>query len=307
LVSGAGLVMKDFNKYLERFLRGIFPVDYLILIYSAVMLIISIVFYRELGKPLLFLGVNLTFIYLLLYLIYFEERRFDSVHYWIHTWLPILTFIFYYTQSTSFDNLIFRHTFDPILQRWEHHLFNVPLNRIMAPYINNLFADEMMHFFYFSYYLIIFVPGIIMFLNRYKKTHEMLFSLTFMMYFHYLVFMIFPGDGPVFERPQIFTRGVLFIPILDFIYKFFGDQGGGAFPSTHVTTSVIVFLYSFESFKSRSWPIYLTAIGITIATVYCSYHYAVDAIAGIVSGTLFYFIGKYLYSIWDHHAELPAE
>jgi len=299
--------MKDFSQYRERFEQGIFPVDYLILIYSALMLIVSMVFYSKLGKPLLFLGLNLAFIYLLLYLIYFEERRFDSAHYWIHTWLPILTFIFYYTQSTSYDNLVFPHTFDPLLQHWEHQLFNVPLNRIMAPYVNNLFADEMMHFFYFSYYLIIFVPGVIMLLNRNKQVHEMLFTLTVMMYFHYLIFMIFPGDGPVFERPQIFTRGVLFIPVLDFIYKFFGEQGGGAFPSTHVTTSVIVLLYSYECFRIRSWPINLTVIGIIIATVYCSYHYTVDAIAGVVSGTLFYFIGKYLYSIRDHRAELPAE
>jgi membrane-associated phospholipid phosphatase len=299
--------MKSYRDFRERFGRGVFPVDYFILVYSALMLVISVVFYRELGKPLLFLGINLIFIYLLLYLIYFEERRFESLHYWLHTWLPVLTFICYYTQSTSYDNLVFSHTFDPVLQSWEHHLFNVPLNRVMAPYVHNLFADELMHFFYFSYYLIIFVPGVIMLLNRNRQTHEMLFCLTVMMYFHYLVFMIFPSDGPVFEHPQIFPRGILFIPILDFIYRFFGEQGGGAFPSTHVTTSVIVLFYSCESFRIRSWPVSLTVIGIIIATVYCSYHYTVDALAGIVSGTLFYFIGKYLYSIWNHPAELPAE
>jgi len=64
-----------------------------------------------------------------------------------------MIFMFYYTQSTFFDNLIFNETFDPVLQHWENLLF--------------------------------------------------------------------------------------------------GFQDGGAFPGTHVTTSVIIFLYSFNEFKTK--------------------------------------------------------
>jgi len=299
--------MKTILRFQHRLKQGIFPADYLVLIYSLLMAIISLVFYQTLAKPWWFLTLNLATISLLLYLIYYENRDFRTVHYWLHTWLPIITFMFYYTQSTFFDNLIFNETFDPVLQRWENLLFGFQPNQTLAPALNSMLANEIMHFFYFSYYLFLFIPGLIMLLNRRPKTHEMIFTLTIMMYIHYTIFILFPGDGPVLERSAIFSKGMLFIPLMNFIYSISGFQGGGAFPSTHVTTTVIVFLYSFNEFKSLRRLIQLWSAGIIIATVYCSYHYAVDVIAGFITGTMFYFIGRYLYSIWDHPAELPAE
>ncbi len=301
------MAMKNILPFQHRLKQGIFPVDYFVLIYSLLMAAISIVFNQTLAKPWWFLTCNLAIISLLLYLIYYENRDFGTVHYWLHTWLPIITFMFYYTQSTFSDNLIFNETFDPVLQHWDNLLFGFQPNQTLAPAVNSMLVNETMHLFYFSYYLLLFIPGTIMLLNRRPKTHEMIFTLTIMMYVHYIIFILFPGDGPVLERPDIFSGGLLFIPIMNFIYSIDGFQGGGAFPSTHVTSTVIIFLYSFNEFKSKRRLIQLWSAGIVIATVYCSYHYAVDAIAGLITGTMFYFIGRYLYSIWDHPAELPAE
>ncbi len=286
--------MIKFQHFLERFKQGVFVVDYLVLSFSLVLLIISILLYSRLGQPLIFTTANIVIILLTLYLIIYEEQNIYSIHYWLHSWLPILTFSFYYTQCTSYDNLIFKITFDPVLIGWETRLFG-NLEHLLALPGQNLMADEIMHFFYFSYYLILFVPGMIMFLRRHPKTHEMIFSLTLMMYAHYVFFMFFPTDGPIFKRPEIFQNGFLFIPIMNLIYRLAGDQGGGAFPSTHVTTAVMMFFYSFDGFKNNRWLIQLLAIGIISATVYCSYHYAVDAIAGIITGTFFYYLGKSIY------------
>lgn len=299
--------MKNILRFQHRLKQGIFPADYLVLIYSLLMAVISLVFYQTLAKPWWFLTLNLATISLLLYLIYYENRVFGTVHYWLHTWLPIITFMFYYPQSTFFDNLIFNETFDPVLLHWENFLFGFQPNQTFAPALNSMLANEIMHLFYFSYYLLLFIPGIIMLLNRRPKTHEMIFTLTVMMYVHYIIFILFPGDGPVWEHHNIFPKGMLFIPLMNFIYGMGGFQGGGAFPSTHVTSTVIISLYCFNEFKTKRRLIQLWAAGIIVATVYCSYHYAVDAIAGLISGTMFYFIGRYLYSIWDHPTELPAE
>jgi len=301
------VAIKNLSHYKKRFYYGIFPVDYLVLIYSLLMVIVSIAFYQTLDKSLVFLIINLVVIYLTLYLIYYEERDFRSLRYRLHTWLPIITFLFYYTQSTFFDNLIFSETFDPLLQSWEKQLFGIPLNQTLAPSLNNILAHEIMHFFYFSYYMLLFIPGLVMFFNRHPRTHEMIFTLTAMMYAHYIFFILFPGDGPVIDRQNIFPKGVFFIPIMNFIYSIDGYQGGGAFPSTHVTSAIVVSLYSFDGFKARRWLIHIVTAGIIVATVYCSYHYAVDAIVGIITGALFFFIGKYCYSIWDHPSEMPVE
>ncbi|HQC62986.1 MAG TPA: hypothetical protein PLC51_07990, partial [Candidatus Marinimicrobia bacterium] len=37
-------------------------------------------------------------------------------------------------------------------------------------------------------------------------------------------------------------------------------------------------------------------VGIIISTVYCSYHYAINAAIGIITGALFYFLAKHIYN-----------
>lgn len=292
---------------IDRIRANIFPVDYLVLIYGLFMTLINLIFYRQLGESKQFLTTDLCILIILSVCVYFERRDFHSQLYWIHVWMPVLTFAMFYTQSTVMDNLIFSQTFDPLLKKLDLAIFGTSLNSVLAPAINSGFIDELMHFFYFSYYFLLFIPGLIMLLRRNPLVYEMIFNLTLMAYAHYLFFMIFPADGPLNERPLLFPRGVIFIPLEDFIYKASGQQGGGAFPSTHVATAVIVFLYSLKHFKKSNWIIGFIVIGITLATVYCSYHYAIDALAGIVTGLIFYFIGHRFYSTWRHPSELPFE
>jgi hypothetical protein len=66
--------MKTILRFQHCLKQGIFPADYLVLIYSLFMAVISLVFYQTLAEPLLFLSLNLTTIALLLYLIYYENR-----------------------------------------------------------------------------------------------------------------------------------------------------------------------------------------------------------------------------------------
>jgi membrane-associated phospholipid phosphatase len=153
-----------------------------------------------------------------------------------------------------------------------------------------------MHFFYFSYYLVIFLTVVWMLGRRQPQAYELIFSLTLMMYFHFIFFMIFPSDGPLADRNDLFNQGVVFIPLMDFIYGVSEQNGGGAFPSTHVSAAVVVAIYTFKNSPKLRIPIGGLCLGIIISTVYCSYHYAIDAAAGIITGTLFYFLGKYIYN-----------
>jgi membrane-associated phospholipid phosphatase len=146
-----------------------------------------------------------------------------------------------------------------------------------------------------------------MMLKRHPLVFEMIFTIAVMAYLHYIFFMLFPADGPIDYRSQLFGKGSVFIPLMDFIYQTSGQQGGGAFPSTHVSTVVVVMLFTARFRRKSLWLTLPVTVGIIIATVYCSYHYAIDALAGIVSGSLCYFLGRYIYSHWNHPSELPVE
>jgi len=297
----------EFKRQLvSQFKQGVFPVDYLVLIFSALLTIISLIFYITLGRPLLFTIADIGIFSFLCYLIICEKRNFHTVGYWLHSWLPVISVAVFYTQTTSYDNLIFKETFDSLLLNWESSLFG-NLGHLANFPGNYLPVDELMHFFYFSYYLVLFVPGMIMLSRRSPKAHEMIFSLVLMLIVHFIFFILFPGDGPVANHSMIFTKGIIFIPMMNFIYNVGGEQGGGAFPSTHVAVTTLILLYSFSEFKKYRPLLLFITTGITIATVYCSYHYVVDALAGLFTGILFYFIGKWIYLNWDHPAELPDE
>jgi len=279
----------------KRFKDGVFPSDYLVFCYGFFLIFICLLFHNKIDFPGLFISLNLIIMVVLLISIYFEERDVNSIMYWVHTWIPLFSLLLFYTQSTVFDNLFFTGTFDNILRKWDIAFIGVSLNRVLAPLVNSLFVDETMHMIYLSFYLILFIPGIIMLTRQYRHFHEVVFSLTLMMYVHYLFFMFFPGDGPLSDRNFLFQKGIIFIPLMNFIYRF-GEYGGGAFPSTHVSAVVISFLYMRRFFKERSWIIGFFCVGIIIATVYCSYHYAIDSITGIITGLTFYFIGRKVYS-----------
>lgn len=300
------MALENTKQLREQFKNGVFPVDYLVLIFSGLLTVVSLLFFNLLNRPVLFAIADISIIITLLYLIFNEKRKTNSTGYWLHSWLPVISFAIYYTQVTSFDHLIFRETFDPLLLQLESALFG-NLHQLAGFPGKHLLVDELMHFFYFSYYFILFIPGMIMFSRRSLRIHEIIFSLTLMMFIHFLFFILFPADGPLANHDEIFSGGAIFVPLMNFIYKVGGDQGGGAIPSTHVAVSVMIFIYCFSEFKKGRWLVLINAIGIIIATVYCSYHYIIDALAGLITGTIFYFIGKNVYLSWDHPAELPDE
>jgi len=295
------------TSFIEHVKARIFPTDYLVLIYGVFLTLVALVFGGRSGEANAFLTLDFGILLILSVCIYFERRDFHSQIYWIHVWIPILTLALFYTQCTVFDNLVFPQTFDPLLQKWDKAVFGVTLNTTLAPFANSPFIDESMHGFYFSYYFMLFVPGLIMMLKRNPLVFEMIFTIAAMAYVHYIFFMLFPADGPLDYRSQLFGKGIVFIPLMDFIYQTSGQQGGGAFPSTHVSTVVVIMLFTAKYRRKSLWLTAPVTAGIVIATVYCSYHYAIDALAGIVSGFLCYYLGRSVYSHWKHPSELTVE
>ncbi|HPC36150.1 MAG TPA: phosphatase PAP2 family protein [Candidatus Marinimicrobia bacterium] len=280
----------------NRYKKGIFPADYLVLGFTLLMLLTGILNYARLGKPYTWISTDCGIIIVLLILIIRETREERRFYYWLHFLWPVISLAFLYTQCTSWDNLIFPNTFDYLLMKWDIGLFGTALNKVLASSLNSLWLDELMHFFYFSYYLIIFLPAAWMLRRRQPQAFELIFSLTLMMLVHFLFFMIFPSDGPLADRKDLFDRGVVFIPLMNFVYGMSEQTGGGAFPSTHVSAAVLIFIFTLKYAPKLRIPVGIFCVGITIATVYCSYHYAIDAAAGIITGTLFYFLGQFIFS-----------
>jgi membrane-associated phospholipid phosphatase len=73
--------------------------------------------------------------------------------------------------------------------------------------------------------------------------------------------------------------------MVDFIYAE-GENPGAAFPSSHVAATFLVAWWGSAHFERMKISYWLTCLFLSIATVYCMFHYAVDVIGGLLLGVL---------------------
>ena len=72
----------------------------------------------------------------------------------------------------------------------------------------NAFLDEFFHFFYFSYYLIIPLTGILLFRKDVKLFESFVFQLSSLFYLCFLIFILLPVEGPIALRNEyLSSRG----------------------------------------------------------------------------------------------------
>lgn len=200
-----------------------------------------------------------------------------------------------YTETAWFNTLFFPKQ-DALVSSWEQQLFGQQLAISFSEKYPNFIFSELMFLGYFSYYLI---PFFIIFMLRSKALKILSFGnyliLSFITY--YLIFILFPVEGPQFYYPypsnQIQAQG--FFGNLVKIIQQVGEAPTAAFPSSHVGISVIILFWLKDNYASIIKYILPFSVLLLLATVYIKAHYGVDVIAGLVSGVLiYYFLRKYL-------------
>jgi len=273
--------------------------DYLVAFFCLFIAVIILILENQTRQKYMnFVSINLLLFLILLISIRMDRER--NFWHWVHLWFPLTSCLFFYVEASTLDNLIFPNTFDSFLAKLDTQITGTPLYKILSPKINSALIDELMHAFYFSYYIILFLPALFIFLKDEKFFKRMIFGIVLMFYIHYFFFMIFPSDGPIYMRDKLFGNGRIFIPIMKLIYRF-GEQGGGAFPSTHVSASLMVYLFSRNFFRRRAWIVGIFTAGIFIATIYCSYHYTIDSLAGLITGFLFFKLANSLFDKYKNY------
>ena len=146
---------------------------------------------------------------------------------------------------------------------------------------------ELMMAGYVLYYAFFLVPPLILLAQR--RRHELeryVFTLTFVLYVCFVGFSLVPLVGPALSLSDSFeTRelsGYLATGMQHFIASF-GDPPGACWPSAHVAGAWAALLSIRQAFgTSALWATLPVTVCITIAVVYCRYHYASDALAGLV-------------------------
>jgi membrane-associated phospholipid phosphatase len=263
---------------------GLLPVDVVLLAYLAIATAVAV--HRAPSQPgCWWLVVANGFAALLIAL--FTRPGLGRLGRALREIYPLLLLVGLYGQLDVLNRGVVR-VHDELVQRWELALFGVQVSREWWQAAPSVFWSTVLHGAYFSYYFIVSIPACY-FLWREEVVAVRRFVLAVMTTFVlcYLAFIFFPVAGPyyVFARPAAwFVANPAARLVYDTLAE--GSSYGAAFPSSHVAASVAAALAALMGSRRLGAVLLLPTILLTIGVVYCQMHYAVDAIAGLVVGTV---------------------
>ncbi len=168
-------------------------------------------------------------------------------------------------------------------------VFRVPIHDVWLPNMSDLWFSEIMYLAYEGYYLLVFVPPLVLLFQRRRAAlRDATFRLVLVYLICFVIYALFPVDGPhflhePFEGPH--TSG-FFYGVNQFLQAS-GDSLGCSFPSSHVAAAVSSAYIGALYF--RRWIAILMAVeaaGVMLATVYTQNHYAIDSLAGLLLALL---------------------
>jgi membrane-associated phospholipid phosphatase len=235
--------------------------------------------------------------------------NYRTENFWIefvHAIYPLFFINYFYAETSFLKNIFIREILDPLVFRYEEVFFGCQPSIVFSQNCASSVFNEIMHFFYFSYYLLIISITILLYLKTDDKGRKGIFIVYCSFYIYYLIYALIPVVGPQYflnGELRAVPRPYFFGKIMHLILES-AEEPTGAFPSSHVGIAVILTWLAFRNFKRVLLYALPCTIGICFATVYLKAHYLLDVFAGIVSAPLLYLISSAIYRLFTR--KFPA-
>jgi membrane-associated phospholipid phosphatase len=219
----------------------------------------------------------------------------DCWHFWRH-WYPHLFFLFCFEELAYLMTLVTPHWQDAKLIAADYWLTGVHpsmwLERFATP-----FRNDVMQLVYFTYFTYLLIVGLALYLRKDWRGYwsVMTYSMTGYM-IGYFIALFFPIESPWFSMAGWWKeplQGGPFTAMMEFI-EHYGRVRGAAFPSAHVTGATAALWGAWRYRRWLFWALLPFYLGMCVSTVWGRYHYCVDVLGGIVTGTLGYVIGSWM-------------
>ncbi len=301
---------KSVNKIRERYsVIAFHPMDYTIIGYAAVLGLLIIPFHNDVPRWPLYPVFHSVFILLLLEFLRFAEKNPSKVIHFFRTFYPGFLLGLMWSELDNLITMMFPYWANEMVVGLDKWIFGVHptvwLQRLYTPWLT-----ELMNFFYCSYYFFIPVGGLSLYLKgRQREAFGFLFLTFFPYCISFLLFLFFPAEGPWVILKGLHTvepKGFLFQNLNEYMQGG-GSIRGGCFPSSHVA-GAFAMAWATLKYQPRLGIIFMIfAIGINLATVYCTYHHAVDGIAGMLLGTILYVLGTVILIKWEAKRSKPLK
>jgi membrane-associated phospholipid phosphatase len=216
-------------------------------------------------------------------------------HFWRH-WYPHLFFLFCFEELGKVMHLVVPTWQDTKLIAFDHWLTGVHPS-VWLEQFATLGRNDFFQFAYLTYFSYLLIVGGILYYRRDWRGYWAVMTYSAVGYgIGYVVAILFPIQSPWFSMAGMWHAGLQggpFTAAINFI-EHFGRVRGAAFPSEHVAGS---FAALWGAWKHRRWLFWVMlplVLCMCASTVWGRYHYVADVLAGVVTGTLGYVLGKWL-------------
>jgi membrane-associated phospholipid phosphatase len=226
---------------------------------------------------------------------------------------PVLLYIFFYPETGALNQMFVSGYLDPFFIRLEQNLFGRQPSLVFMEWLPWLPVSELFYFGYFSYYIMIPGVGVALLLRQRAQFFHYLSVMSFVFYLCYLIYIFTPVTGPRIFYPEFsnyrlpsdvqpayvpaFPEAIKagpFYQMMAWIYRTF-EAPGASFPSSHVAVAICTAYFSFLYLPRIRYLHAAAVILLSLATVYCRYHYAVDVIAAVPTAAVLVRLGNRLY------------
>ena len=308
-------VIKDYFKIDKNPKKGLMTLEWVMLGYMAITIITMLFTYTKLVNPeamlwgrlrALVMTIALWAVYRMIPCRITKMVRIIAQMALLAWWYPDT-----YEINRMFPNL------DHIFAGWEQDLFGCQPALLFAKALPWAVVSELMSMGYFMYYPMIALVSFYYFFCRYYEAERAAFVMLTSFFIYYLFYIYVPVVGPTFYFDAVgiseitkgifpalgdyfnthtnclptpgYTDGIFYQLVED--AKNAGERPTAAFPSSHVGVSTICMLLVWHTGNRKLLYVMLPFyIFLCLATVYIQAHYLIDAIAGLISAVVIYFV-----------------
>ena len=308
-------VIKDYFKIDKNPKKGLMTLEWVMLGYMAITIITMLFTYTKLVNPeamlwgrlrVLVMTIALWAVYRMIPCRITKMVRIIAQMALLAWWYPDT-----YEINRMFPNL------DHIFAGWEQDLFGCQPALLFAKALPWAVVSELMSMGYFMYYPMIALVTFYYFFCRYYEAERAVFVMLSSFFIYYLIYIYVPVVGPTFYFDAVgiseitkgifpalgdyfnthtnclptpgYTDGIFYQLVED--AKNAGERPTAAFPSSHVGVSTICMLLVWHAGNRKMLYVMLPFyIFLCLATVYIQAHYLIDAIAGLISAVVIYFV-----------------
>jgi membrane-associated phospholipid phosphatase len=217
----------------------------------------------------------------------------------LRSYYPVLLFLYFFESVSATNRVFFHDWLDPFFLKIDRSIFGYLPSMEWGIRHNNIWLKELFHFAYFCYYPMIIGLPVLFYLKRRKAIDEVVFVLSFVFYICYFIYSWLPViGGRFFPLAMQFTRqsdGGIFTAIMAHIY-IYSPHLGGAFPSSHIAIALVLSMLAYKYFRKLGYILLGITFFLSIATVYCHYHWFIDAVFGILTGLMGYWLAQVVFA-----------